>query len=132
MSETITGSRGEHVVPGAVWRNKRESWRRVTITDVSDGDLGPEPYVNVLRSTSRRRQAIKVSTLLRSYAFERMEVERDASELAVYYSGSDRGDRFFLAPAGLGISDALTHRKSDWYKTRYGAEQALDRARRSS
>lgn len=134
MSETITGSRGEHVVPGAVWRHKRESWRRVTITGVHDGrdTMDAEPYVDVLRNTSRRRQPMKVRTLISGYVFERMEVEHDPSELSVYYSGSDRGDRFFLAPSWLGVSDALTHRKSDFYKTRNGAQQALDRARRSS
>jgi hypothetical protein len=69
----VTASRDEHVVVGAIWRSKRESWRTVKITGtgrVAGRDDGG--YVFVRRNTSNRRQAIKLTTLVRDYRFERM------------------------------------------------------------
>lgn len=52
---------GEYVVVGAVWRHKREHGRRIEITSVDDA------YVDVRRNTSRRRQPILITTLIRNY-----------------------------------------------------------------
>lgn len=52
----------------------------------------------------------------------------DPKPLAVYYEGGTR-DRYFLAPEGLGLGDALRSRKSRWYKSRHGVWQALLRSR---
>lgn len=46
--------------------------------------------------------------------------------VAVYYSGSEI-DRFFTAPPGLGIREAIEQRCSRWYVNRYWAEQAAIR-----
>lgn len=46
---------------GQVWRSKRDPWRRVTIVEINAG------WVHVERNTSRRRQPVKVTTLLRDY-----------------------------------------------------------------
>jgi hypothetical protein len=53
---------------GTVWQSKRDSWRRVFITSVhEDEKFYPNSYVNVKRNTSRRRQAINWTTLLKDY-----------------------------------------------------------------
>lgn len=64
---------GPYVAVGQTWRHKRERWRRVKIRSVQrewtsevTGHLYPE-RVQVDRNTSRRTQAIKVSTLRREY-----------------------------------------------------------------
>jgi hypothetical protein len=48
--------------------------------------------------------------------------------LAVYYEGGTR-DRYFLAPEGLGLGEALRQRASRWYKTPDGARKAMLRSR---
>lgn len=50
---------------GQVWRHKSETWRQVTIT--GETTIRGVEGVNVRRNTSRRTQAIRVETLLRSY-----------------------------------------------------------------
>jgi hypothetical protein len=57
------------IVTGAIWRHKRDRFRQVEITGLFS-QYG-ERYVGVWRNTSRRRQAIKETTLLRDYAFDR-------------------------------------------------------------
>lgn len=52
--------------PSQTWRHKRERWRTVFIRDVYADGLNV-PRVDVRRNTSRRRQSIKVATLLREY-----------------------------------------------------------------
>jgi hypothetical protein len=47
---------------GDVWASRRSSYRKVEVTAVYD-----DGYVGVRRNTSRRRQEIKVETLLRDY-----------------------------------------------------------------
>lgn len=69
-----------YVVAGQVWRDKRESWRTVEITDVFDRPIydrrgeqvGVDRYVSVRRNTSRRKQAIKVDTLYAKYRRDRL------------------------------------------------------------
>lgn len=45
-------------------------------------------------------------------------------ELAIYYEGGTV-DRHWLAPAGLGISEAKKQRESPLYRTSEGARRAL-------
>lgn len=52
---------------GQKWRHKRESWRTVEITALETWGSPPMQRAFVTRSTSRRRQAIKESTLRRDY-----------------------------------------------------------------
>lgn len=51
---------------GQTWRSRRDYWRKVEIVGLTT--IRGEPAVNVRRNTSRRTQAILVTTLLRSYA----------------------------------------------------------------
>ncbi len=76
---------------GDVWRHRTEPWRKVTIRAVEpesrsqyDGRTLPA-RVQVDRNTSRRKQPILVSTLLRVYVL-------DSRRVPVRVSGGD-GER---------------------------------------
>jgi hypothetical protein len=67
----VTGSRDEHVVPGALWRHKRDRWRTVVLGERFDSYKGE--FVGVRRrNTSGRRQALRLTTLLREYEYSHM------------------------------------------------------------
>jgi len=51
----------------------------------------------------------------------------EKSKLAVYYEGGTV-DRFWVAPAGLGIAEAKRQRIGKLHKTRWPAQQAMARA----
>lgn len=66
-----SGSRGDHVVPGALWRHKRDRGRTVVLGDRFDSYRGESVRIR-RRNTSGRTQAMKVETLLREYEYSHM------------------------------------------------------------
>jgi hypothetical protein len=67
----VTGLRDEHVVPGALWRSKRDRGRTVVLGERFDSYKGESVQIR-RRNTSGRRQAMRVVTLLRDYEYSHM------------------------------------------------------------
>jgi hypothetical protein len=70
MTPEQSDSRINRITTGAIWRHKRDRHRLVRVTAIWPAHDGTR-YASVERNTSRRRQAIKETTLLRQYEYSR-------------------------------------------------------------